>query len=158
MITKAQFDSLFSEDITKKQYDVIIAEIDKRFHEICKKFIHKESGSDGRGWYDYGNVSYDDENSEGYFDPEEYKENIQVGGEWIDTSPGYDAEFPTRWLWEENWEEEMKQTSEKYKQEVLAEKQKKKQQRETKKQQAEILKRSIKAKLTSEELKIVRFK
>lgn len=154
MITKEQFDFLFSDSITKKEYDAIIAQIDKRFEEICEKFLKKTSKS----WYVYGNFSYKDENSEGCFDPEEYKEWVEIGGENINSPPGYDLAFPTRWLWTEDFEDEMKRESENYKKKMECKKQKDKEQREKRKAQIEVLKSSIKAKLTKEELKIIKFK
>lgn len=155
MITKQQFDSLFSFDITKKQYDAIIQQIDERFEEICEKFLRKTNSS---AWYVYGNLSYKDENSEGFFDPEEYKEHIEIGGEYINPPPGYGLSFPTRWLWEESWEEEMQKTVEDYKKLVEVKKGLLKQQREERKLWVKALKASIREKLTPDELKIVKFK
>jgi len=113
MITKKQFDLLYSDDVTKKEYDAIIRQIGERFDEICRKFIRKTNKS--RAWYAYGNWEW--YGSEGFFDPAEYQEYIEISGEWIEPPPGYDLAFPTRWLWEENWEKEMKQVSEEYEKE-----------------------------------------
>lgn len=155
MITKQQFDSLFSDNITRKQYDTIIQQIDERFGEICEKFLRKRNKS--RAWYDYGNLYIEDEYSEGHFDPDEYKEYIEINGEWIEPPAGFDFSFPTRWLWEADWEKEMKKISEDYETQLEARKAKEKKRRETRQQQVELLKASIKAKLTPEELKIVKF-
>ena len=155
-ITKQQFDSLYSDDITKKQYDIIIDEIDKRFIEICEKFLHKNN-KHGDSWYEYDNFSWNDENSNGFFDPKEFKEEIAIGGEWIDPPPGYGFSFPTRWLWED-FEEELNETSEKFLKEEKERKQKLKAKQDAKKERQAVLKNSIRSKLTPEELKIVKFK
>ena len=46
-ITKAQFDLLCTDNITKKDYDAIISKIDIRFFEICRHIIPIGF------WYDY---------------------------------------------------------------------------------------------------------
>lgn len=156
MITKEQFDSLFSDEITKKAYDKIIAQIDQRFQEICSKFVTLKKGN--YSWYSYGNLDYDSEEDNGYFDPEEYKEEIAIGGEYIELPAGYDDRFPTRWLWEENWQEEMLKVSQDYENELELEKQKAKKIKEEKKKKLDALKASIKSKLTPAEFKIISFK
>ena len=66
-------------------------------------------------WFDYGNCNYESENSNGYFDIDEYKEDISVGGECSLPDPyGCDYGFPTRWLWED-FEEEAKKEIENFK-------------------------------------------
>jgi hypothetical protein len=154
MISKEQFESLFSDTITKKQYDAIIVQIDERFGEICEKFIQKTSKN--RSWYVYGNLFYEDEHSEGFFDPEEYKEYVEIGGEWIEPPPGYDLKFPTRWLWED-FDEELKQTISEYKNQENLKKIKAKEEQEAKKKKISILKKRIHSKLTPEEFKIIKF-
>ena len=152
LILKEEFDSLFSDSISKKQYDLIIEKIDKRFKEICLKFLIIEK----RGWFDYDNGDYESEKTGGYFDPKEYKENIGIMGEWIDGRPGWDLEFPTRWLWE-NFEKEMKDVEKKFKLKQLEIEKKNKNKKEKEKARFEELKSSVKSKLTSEELKIINF-
>jgi hypothetical protein len=156
MITKEQFESLYSDDITKKQYDAIIELIDERFGEICSKFLVNKNAN---FWFSYGNASWDDQDDEGYFDPEEYRENIRIGCDCDCTNPpaGYDYEFPTRWLWEENWQEEMQKVSKEYTEALELKKKKAKEKKETRKKEVEALKASIKSKLTPKELKIVKF-
>lgn len=150
MITKAQFDSLFDEDVTKKQYDEIIGLIDDRFNEICKIFLIKRNRQ--KAWYDYDNET---EDSRGYFDLKNYKEYIGVSGEWIEPPLGYDLDFPTRWLWED-FEQEMKKTIEDTRQ--MLEERKEKNKKEIRKKEVAVLKSSIKNKLTPQELKIINFK
>lgn len=155
MITKEEFESLFDENITKKEYDRIIAEIDKRFVEICNKFLVKTDKQ--RAWFDYGNCSYDSEESSGFFDPHEYKEEVQIGGCWIETPEPYDAYFPTHWLWS-SFALEMKETIANHKKEEKKKKTDEKSQRIARKNKIENLKKSIKAKLSPEEYKILKFK
>ncbi len=102
MITKEQFDKLYTEDIKKIEYDQIIAEIDDRFSEIVNLLFKKYYK-----WYAYANVDYRAEGSMGYFDIKDYKENICIGGELSSCSIpepycwAYEgiAYIPTRWLW-----------------------------------------------------------
>jgi len=155
MITKDQFDSLFDENIKKKDYDEIIRLIDERFEEICERFLIKKNRS---AWYSYGNLSYTDEDDEGFFDPHDYKEFIEVAGEYIEGPPGYDLSFPTSWLWAENWEQEMKETSECSLKTIQKEKEVAKKKREDRKDNLARLRISIESKLTPEELKAIKFK
>ena len=112
MITKEQFDSLFDDNITKKEYDSTIGQINRRFSEICEKFL--KTSPYRPSWYDYDTANLHDEAIDGHFDPKRYKETIYITGEYIGLPPGYfDFEFPTRWLWEENWEQEMNETTRK---------------------------------------------
>lgn len=156
MIKKEEFDLLYDENITKKQYDEIISKIDRRFADICIKFLIKHDGNNW--WYDYGNGHYDSEVSGGYFDPVEYKDEIEIIGEWIDMPPGfYDNIIPTRWLWED-WEEEFEQIKNEFlkKEQELKNKQKENRTKLTEKKQE--LQKSIKEKLTKEELSAITFK
>lgn len=158
MITQEQFESLYCDNITKKQYDNIIQQIDKRFVEICNVFCVKMKGYEDQAWFDYDNCTYEGDNSGGHFDEEEYREYIRIGGEWIDPPEGYDAEFPTRWLWEQNFEKELKETIKKHQQKNRAKKKKIKERKEAKKQRYQILHASIRKKLTPEELQVIEFK
>jgi hypothetical protein len=154
MITKEKVELLLSDNITVKEYDAIVFEIDARFTEICKKFLILGPNS----WFDYDNLDYDSENSNGYFDIENYKENIGIGGEGIKAPGNYDLSFPTRWLWEENWEEEMRDTIIKDKIKEQKTKELKKLKRKESLEKKNKLKKSILSKLTAEELKLVKFK
>lgn len=165
-ITKQQFDKLFDENISKKEYDHIIDLINERFSEICLKIIPKPR--DRGFWFDYGNCNYDTENSNGYFDPKEYKKEIQVGGmfsglthpynEWSGETDGYmENSFPTRWLWEE-FEGEFADRVKKAKQSIIQEKELAKQKLEKKKLKKIEFKKIIMSKLTKEELKYIKFK
>ena len=102
-ITKQEFDELYTDTISKKRYDEIIRKITGRFSEIVTTLLpHVNKGGD---WFDYGNCSYQDEDSNGDFDPEEYKEYIKFGGQCSQLSEPFGYEFPTRWLWEDFVEE-----------------------------------------------------
>lgn len=151
MITEKQFNSLYSNTITKKRYDTIIELINQRVDEICKKFL-----SSNGGWYDYDN-RYDE--TDGFFDPEMYKAYISFDGT-RKPPVGWEMEFPTRWLWtaDGEWEKEMLQVSQSYKQNLEIAAQKSKDRREKLKTSKQTLIASIKSKLTPEELKIVKFK
>src|SRR6185295_14907449 len=99
-ITKEKFDRIYDENISKKEYDQIIEEIDERFFEITRAISKKNPEM----WIDYSNCNYGhDDCSDGRFDPEDYKEFIYIGGEFVNIPKpyGYDNSFPTRWLWED---------------------------------------------------------
>ena len=151
------FNKLYDENITVKERNYIIDLIDKRFSEICEKLLKKADKE--RAWYDYGNVPYESEGVEGDFDIFLYKENVDIGGEYIEGKPGYeDMSFPTRWLWEENWEEELNNNIEKAKALEIKKKKDKKEYLKNRKNRIEELKVSIRNKLTDEEWKILKFK
>lgn len=164
-ITKEQFDKLYSKDVSKKEYDNIISKIDERFAEICNKILLKNP----RRWYDYANCDYNSENSNGYFDPEEYKLEIAIGGEYAslpepfysypyeDKNSYLENCFPTRWLWED-FEKEFKTQVKKYKLEILKEKEMAKNKRLELKNKKSEFKKIIQSKLTKEELKYIKFK
>jgi hypothetical protein len=151
-ITKEQFDKLYTPDITKKEYDEIIALIDKRFEEICAKFMR---GRNRNSWCSYDNVN--DEFQSGVFDPTRYKEYIRLEGQYFNLPPGYDNEFPTRWLWED-FEEELEREIKEFQAQEAIEKENAKAQKIERKKEVILLKQSIKAKLTKEEWKIIKFK
>lgn len=155
MITEKEFRSLFDENITKKEYNRITNEIDKRFIEICDKFLIKRHKS--KSWFDYDTGGFEEGNG-GFFEPEAYEDDIYIVGEYIESPPGYDLQFPTRWLWEENFEEEMKSISKEFLNKQ--EKQKKKQVKDNKlkKEKIDKLKSNIQNKLSKEELAIIKFK
>jgi hypothetical protein len=154
-ITKAQFDSLTSDTITKKEYDYIINRITDRCDEIVLKMLESE---DPNFWWDFGNCDFDSEESEGVFDPQEYKEFVNIGGEHVNFPEPYggryDAGFPTRWLWED-WELEFNEEVKAHMTKKLAKKEKIKKQKETRKHNREALRASAFAKLTPEERKAV---
>lgn len=157
-ITKEEFDSLYSDTITKKNYDEIIAKIETRFIEICGKIVRKTDKY--RGWFDYGNCGYDGDESRGYFDPKRYRNYVEIGGEWINLieplAEDFDLCFPTKWLWED-FEAEVATITQNYK--TIVAQRRKEHTAATKQRKAEIakLKASIKKKLSAKELKIVKF-
>lgn len=144
-ITKEQFESLHDVNITKKQHDEILSLIDDRFVEICKIFLIMKKDS----WFDYNSEN-------GCFDIN-WKEYIPITGDWIKPRPGYDLDFPTRWLWED-FEDEMKDTIKKTEDAIFAAKLHKKQVAMEREERVALLKKSIESKLTPEELKIIKYK
>ena len=153
-ITKAQFESLLSDTITKEEYDRIISLIINRCDEIITKMIFpRKVGFGGWSFDNRGHESPGCESDDnGFFDPQKYKEFVSIDPEplgWrccVIPEPyrgryRYIAKFPTRWLWEENWEEEFNKEVSLYK----AQKEK------TKKD----LRASALAKLTPEERRVL---
>lgn len=162
-ITKQQFEKLYSDDISKKEYDEIISLIDERFGEVVVLVYPKITA--GSGWFVYGNYDDNSEKDEGFFDLKEYKNKIEIGGRCSFPAPynevgngnGY---IPTRWLWTEDAEilKEFNAEIKKYKEIEIKEKEAAKRKREEKKIQKQKMKELIKAKLTKEELKYISFK
>jgi len=153
-ITKEEIDSLKTGDISVKAYNEIKSRVDERFSEIIKLL------KDDDEWFDYGNLG---EHTEGYFDPKEYSECIEVGGKitLIEPFNSYlycQPAFPTRFLYEDNVEEQIKSIVSDYEIQIVRDKENKKKKREDRKARLEILKTSITSKLTDEELKIINFK
>lgn len=155
---KKQFEKLSDKNITKLEYDEIISEITNRCDEIIKKI------STNFTWWDFENYDYDSHDS-GYFDLNSYQEEIGITGQFKIPNPyglhgyqGFCCGFPTRWLWEDNWFEEFKKEVSKEKDFVQAEKERKKQLRIDRKKRYAELHKSIKEKLTKEELKSISFK
>ena len=155
-ITEKEFESLYNSNCTKQNYDKIISKIDDRFYEIVTTLVPSVKK---KGWVDYGNCNYESEDSNGYFDPKEYKEEIYVGGEYcfLPEPYGCDNSFPTRWLWED-FEKEFKSSVERFNREETDEKELKKLKREKRKELKLKFRKIIESKLTKEELKYVKFK
>lgn len=148
-ITKEEFDNLYSDTISKKDYDYIDAKIDMRFAEIISGI------RTNNGWFDYSNEG-GKYGPGGTFDKEDYKENIRFTGEAKVPFP-YSDDIPTRWLWED-FEEEFRREVEKDKEREQDKKEKTKIQRQARKQKLLELQESIKNKLTKDELRAVSFK
>lgn len=153
MITKEEFDSLYTDEITVKKYNLILEKIDKRFVEICQKFLIINA----QGWFDYDN-HYDCGDCGGKFDPIAYKENIYIDGRF-QLPPGYDESvIPTRWLWEKNWENELKETIKKEKEKEKIQKEKLRREKTFGKKEKNRILKSIQKKLTKEELDFLEIK
>lgn len=160
-ITKEEFYKLYSDTVTKKEYDEIISKIDKRFSEICLKIIPRNH----RSWFDYGNAHEE----KGYFDPHEYNSFINVISEYSHLPEPYYSNpfknktingingFPTRWLWED-FEGEFNARVAEYEEKETQAKIKAKNRREDLKARKAEMKKIISSKLTKEELKYIKFK
>lgn len=161
-MTKEEFDKLYSNDISKKEYDRIISLIDQRSSDVVMLIWPKICDD---GWFVYANYSYEDKESEGYFDINEYKKEICYGGDFkfpepycfTDEGLGY---IPTRWLWTDDEEilKEFNTNVKKAEQSKSKKKQEAKQKREELKVRKAKFKEIIKSKLSEEELKYINFK
>jgi hypothetical protein len=148
-ITEAEFNKLYDANVSKREYDEIVSRIDERFYEIMATICPSLKRT---GWVDYGNCNYDADDSGGWFDPDYYKEEIEVGGQFTLPEPyNCGCSFPTRWLWEDNFKSE-------FDAEVEACKQEKEKKKETLKSKKAEMRKVIEAKLTKEELKFIKFK
>lgn len=156
VITQEQFDKLDREDITKKEYDGVISLISSRVGEVWRGILKQQNRK--LSWYDFDNGH---DGVGGHFDPNSYGEQITLTGEWKgwldDDNPFVDS-FPTRFLWEENFLEEVKKDTEKYKKEEKDKKAKAKLKREETKKCKTEMRKQIEAKLTKDQLKYIKFK
>ena len=150
-ITKEEFDLLYDDSITKKQYNEIKNKIDIRVHEIAEKFFVNFNATSS---YDYDNGEDEDD---GHFDETLYKDTISFDYWGTKYPPGYPDGLPTRWLWED-FEDELVSTSNEFLDKQAKAKAKAKEAREKDKLRRAELYKSIKSKLTPEELKVIKFK
>ena len=156
-ITKKEFDSLSSDDISKRQYDNTISLIEKRVCEVWEGICKLQ----GRiwSWYDFDNESGEEGKSSGYFDPEAYKKEIEIVGEWSgkDCDMPYDDYIHIEFLWED-YEEKVTRELKGYKESKARKKLENVIKREELKERRKVVIASIKSKLTKEELSFTRFK
>jgi hypothetical protein len=164
MIAKERVNKLYDYNISKREYDEIIDEINNRvskiWMEICK--ISKRRVK----WHAFRNdVELGDGNGStgGSFDPRADVEFIELGGDYdydYDRDGDYAHGFYTRFLWTEDevWKQEVIETIEANKRKLKIEKQKKKEKELTVKAEHDRIVAIIKSKLTKEELKYIRFK
>ena len=159
-ITKEEFDSLFSDDISKKKYDDIIHRIGKRVDEVWRNILKLQGKK--LDWYDYDNGGGRDNNGDpiyGNFYPEMYKETITFTGEWSggDYDLPYNDYIPTNFLWED-YEEKVLKDIKSYKENKERKKIENTAKRLELKERRKVMIESIKSKLTKEELRFIKFK
>lgn len=162
-ITKELVDKLASDEITKKEYEKIIAVINDKVGDIwC--YICEVSNRQLDWWTFDNDVSYGHGGgfSGGEFDPVEYKEWIEITGEYEllykNKYYPYNNGFPTELLWNTDWketvEENIKESFHKHSESKLSLKIKRE---ETKIKNKKLIE-SIRQKLTKEELKLIKIK
>lgn len=152
-LTKEEYFSLWSDDISKKQYDIIISKINDRFYYIMKTICIELN------WWDFDNGW---EEGSGFFEPCDYYKNsntyITFRGNYRLPQPYSSCpNIPIRWLWED-FEESFKKEVEEYKIKKEQDKIKAKEKRELAKINKENMRGIISSKLTKEELKYIKFK
>ena len=153
-------EKLTSDEITKKEYDEIIALIAERVNEIWR-FICEVSNRKLDWWAFQNDLSLGNGNGStgGEFDPENDADEITIEGlnkYWHNPYYAYNEGFPTRFLWED-YRTEVTQHVASCKERVEADKVKKIKIDKKAKEEKDRLVKSIQAKLTPEELKIVKF-
>jgi len=152
-LTLEEYQSLYSDKITKGEYDRIIDKIDKRFLYIMETICTRLN------WYDYDNGWKE---TNGHFEPNKYHANrnsyINFDGEYT-LPPPYNTcpDIPIKWLWED-FEENFKKEVSDFKTQKEHEKIKLKNQRIELKAKKVAMKRLIQSKLSKEELKFIKFK
>jgi hypothetical protein len=164
MIAKERVNKLCDYNISKREYDEIIDEINNRvskiWREICK--ISKRRVK----WHAFRNdVELDNGNGStgGSFDPRADAVFIELGGDYdydYDRDGDYAHGFYTRFLWTEDdvWQKEVINHIESNKRKIEIKKQKKKQKELAEKEERDRVVAIIKSKLTKEEIKYVQFK
>lgn len=116
-LTKVEFDSVLSEDISVKQHKVLLSNITERFIYIVNK-IDKLTEREME-WLDYDNE--EGENHLGSFDPHLYDKEISYVGDFSVLTKNrmttYDRRFPTSWLYND-FEDQLKNEVEQHKQAI----------------------------------------
>lgn len=160
-ITKEEFYSLYSEDISKKSYDNIIIKINHRVDEVWRDILNIQGIK--LDWYDYDNGGGRDNDGDpinGNFVPELYEEDIGFTGEWsgnVDYDKPYNNYIPTKFLWED-YEEKVLEDIKSYKENKERKKIENTAKRLELKERRKVMIESIKSKLTKEELRFIKFK
>lgn len=152
-MTEDEFNKIYDPNITKRDYDTLKSEIEKRVSDVVHLF--------GNSWYDFGN-SWGEK--DGFFDENEYAEYIDVitprnlPAPYVSDSGG--GLIPTRWLWTDNNTilSEIANAIRAAKIKEEKEKAKAKAYRENRKAYLKQMADAIRTKLTKEELKCITFK
>jgi hypothetical protein len=152
-ITKELVESLLSDDIKHKEYLEIICQINYKVEEIWKYII---KASDRKMiWWDF-----EGHEDGGNFDPHVNQDDIEITGDFSECGLiGYEYNngFPTELLWSD-YKSVIEAHIEKAKKDTEEHKKKQLEKRNLRKIDKVGLIKQIKAKLTPEELKIVKFK
>ena len=162
-ITKEMVESLSSVTITRKDYDGLLGLIDRRIDYIWKKILTMSKRN--FEWWAFSNdVELGGNGSTGgEFDPSLYSEWIKLIGDCDhldDDYYNYNNGFPTNFIWrdDEDWQAEVKENIIYYKSKLAAEKEYKKNAYAKRKEMSAKMKKIITGKLTTEELKYIKFK
>lgn len=148
-------------DIKKKDYNDYLEKINDKVNEIWRficsdrNLIWWSFDNDSGAWNSGGNGS-----DGGEFDPIEHAEMISIIGEFNYVNNGYyeyNDGFPTRFLWEDYKKEVIEHQKLSKKKEEINKKLEKEKKAVKKTKKIELLK-SIKSKLTAEELKFLKIK
>lgn len=163
-ITRELVEKTADENIPRKEYNAILAAISLKADEIWR-YILDQSGRN-LGWYAFENdVSYGRGNgsSGGNFDYNNDKDFIEFVGEYSsfgDVSDFYQYEsgFPTRFLWEEDYQSEVINHITEAKALAEAAFLARKAKKQEKKDRQKTIRASIESKLTKEELSFITWK
>ena len=153
---KDVFLSVFNDETTVKTRNEVMRLIDKRFCYIVE-YLFKLNDVEP-DWYDYDN-GYDDN---GHFDTVAYGEVTDFTGEWnspneIESDELNAQSFPNRWYYED-FETELSLELARMHKEHSDKLEKQRLKREKQKERKELAIKSIKEKLTPEELSHIKFK
>lgn len=149
------FLQLWTDGITKREWDRIVGLATQRSCTIWERILTLQKRK--HRWYDFDNEG--GEEAPGTFDPNLYQNEVGMTGEYSGSYDGpFEGGFPTRFLWEPEWEEEVKEAIEEYQQAKQEKKAKAKLKRAENKKKKAKMRKQIEAKLTTEELKYIKFK
>lgn len=168
LVTEDEVKHLLSPVITKRDYDKIIDKISNRVNFIWRKIC--EIDKHELEWWAFKNdIEYANGNgsSGGYFDPETCMNFIELTGDWDEDNIGdvnvgvyylYESGFPTEFLWTKDnvWMDIVKKEIEETKKLILEKKDQIRTIRKSRKEKHLDLARSIKEKLTRDELKFIK--
>lgn len=154
-ILKEQYDKLFDPKITHREYLNIITAIKNRVEEVWKEILKIQKRK--VQWWDFDNEK---EDSSGYFDEHRYRDVISLTGvfEETDWNCPYATEFPTSFLWDDNFNIIVQEDYDTFLKEKEEKKKRAKENRVKAKEKKEKIRKNIESKLTSEELKYIKFK
>ena len=163
IITKELVDKLSDPDISKREYDNIIGIIEERVFDIWETLLRISKRK--CEWYAFGNdveLERGNGSTGGEFDPIEYKEWIEMTGEYDREYNGYydyDDGFPTRFLWTDGdiWQKEVLKNIEDGITKANLKKDNDNKKREEKKIKQKQMEEVIRNKLTKGELKYIKF-
>jgi hypothetical protein len=163
-ISKEEYYSIFSDDITKKNYNSLVSKITDRCNFIIRKIAEVQDIK--VNWWDFDNYPSNVDDGNGHFDAKKNDKFITFDGDFDDSKIESDAvfltdlQFPVEFIWmdDEDITKEVKSKFEKNKKELEEKKAKIKERTEALKKTKKEMIDKIKSKLTKEEIRFIKFK
>lgn len=156
-ITQSELKEFFDDSITVKRKNELTLKINQAVHYVVQRLAL--IGGYEVDYYDYANAS-EDGTADGYFDTENYGNKVFIIGEFNKSNKSfnkYQNQFPTSWLWDDEFEEKVREEIHVANESARLTAINKAQRQNKDQEQFEKIKASIVAKLTTEELAIIDF-